>query len=58
MADRAMMGCEALQNEVMALSHIEQPKYYDKVFQLAVDQRVVKTTIAKNGRVAVILIPE
>ena len=57
MADRAMMGCEALQNEVMALSHIEQPKYYDKVFQLAVDQRVVQTTLTKNGRVAVILIP-
>ncbi len=56
-ANRAMVGCESLQNEVMSLSGIQQPKYYDKVFKLAVDQRVVQTTLTKNGRVAVILIP-
>ncbi len=48
---------EALQNEVMAISGIKQPKYYDKVFKLAVDQRIVQTTMDKHGRVVVILIP-
>ena len=48
---------EALQNEVIAISGIKQPKYYDKVFKLAVDQRIVQTTMDKHGRVVVILIP-
>ena len=48
---------EALQNEVMHLSGIVQPKYYDKVFSLAVDQRVIQTTMDRRGRVVVILIP-
>ena len=51
------MGQEALQNEVMSLAGIKQPKYYDKVFQLAMDQRVVQTTMDRNGRVVAILIP-
>lgn len=42
---------EALQNQVMSLSGIKQPKYYDKVFSLAVERRVVRTTMDKNGRV-------
>ena len=48
---------EALQNEVMALSGIKQPKYYDKVFKLAVDQRIVQTTLDKRSRVVAILTP-
>ena len=48
---------EALQNEVMALSGIKQPKYYDKVFKLAVDQRIMQTTMDKHGRVVAILTP-
>lgn len=48
---------EALQNEVMALSGIKQPKYYDKVFKLAVDQRIVQTTMDKRSRVVAILTP-
>ena len=48
---------EALQNQVMSLSGIKQPKYYDKVFNLAVDRRVVQTTMDKNGRVVAILTP-
>jgi len=36
---------------------IQQPKYYDKVFTLATEKRIVKSTIAKNGRVVVIPIP-
>ena len=51
------MPLEALQNEVMALSGIQQPKYYDKVFKLAVGLRIVQTTMNKHGRVVVILTP-
>ena len=57
LADRPMMPLEALQNEVMSLSGIKQPKYYDKVFTLAVGQRVVQTTLDSNGRVVAITIP-
>lgn len=48
---------EALQDQVMSLSGIKQPKYYDKVFSLAVDRRVVQTTMDRNGRVVAILTP-
>ena len=54
MGDCAEMGMEMLQNHVMKLSGIKQSKYYDKVFKLAVDQRVVQTTINNHGRVVVI----
>ena len=57
MADRPTMPLEALQNEVMSRSGILQPKYYDKVFTLAVGQRVVQTTMDSNGRVVAITIP-
>ena len=46
-----------LTNGVMELSHIEQPKYYGKVFDLAVEKRVVCTTLNKGGRVVVISPP-
>jgi hypothetical protein len=36
------------------LSGIKQPKYYDKVFKLAIDQRIVQTTMDRNGRIVVI----
>ena len=29
-------------------------KYYDKVFKLAIDQRIVQTTMDRNGRIVVI----
>ena len=48
---------DALQRQVMSLSGIKQPKYYDKVFNLAVDRRIVRTTMDKNGRVVAILTP-
>ena len=51
------MGQEALQDMVMSLAGIRQAKYYDKVFQLAMDQRVVQTTMDRNGRIVAILIP-
>jgi hypothetical protein len=58
----AMGGCpsialQALQSAVMAISGIRQPKYYEKVFQLAVDQRVIKTTLDRSGRIVVLIIP-
>ena len=51
------MPLEALKNEVMSLSGIKQPKYYEKVFRLAVDQRIVQTTLDKRKRVVAILTP-
>lgn len=57
MGDRAMMDREDLQHEVMALSGIRFEKYYDKVFQMALDRRVVKTTLDTKGRVVVIPLP-
>lgn len=48
---------DALQDQVMSLSGIKQPKYYDKVFNLAVDRRIVRTVMDKNGRVVAILTP-
>ena len=54
---RSSLPLEALQDEVMALSGIQQPKYYEKVFNLAVDQRVVQTTMDRRGRVVAILVP-
>ena len=57
LGDRPTMPLEVLQNEVMSLSGIKQPKYYDKVFNLAVGQRIVQTTLDRNGRVVAITIP-
>ena len=57
MANRASLPLESLQNEVMTLSGIKQPKYYDKVFNLAVGQRVVQTTMDQKYRVVAIMIP-
>ena len=57
MGSRASMSLDHLQREVMALSGIVQKNYYEKVWRLAVDQRVVKTTMDHNGRVVAIHIP-
>ena len=57
MASRACMSLDDLQKDVMALSQIKQTKYYDKVFELAVGQRVVQTTMDRNGRIVAITIP-
>ena len=57
LADRPSLPLDALMNEVMSLSGIKQPKYYDKVFNLAVDQRIVKTTMDQRGRIVALLIP-
>jgi len=52
-----MMSTEGLQKAVMGLGGIKMAKYYDKVFRLAVDRRIVQTTLDRNGRVVVIPIP-
>ena len=57
MASRAQMNQADLQAAVMQLSGIQQPKYYDKVFRLACDNHIVKTTMDRNGRVVVISTP-
>ena len=57
MGDCAQLSQEELKRRVMELSHIEQPKYYGKVFDLAVEKRVVCTTLNKGGRVVVISPP-
>lgn len=54
MGSRAMMGCEDLKKTVMQLAKIKRPGYYEKVFDLARQQGVVKQTLDKNGRVVVI----
>lgn len=54
MDDRAEMGLDALQDIVMNLSGIRQAKYYDKVFKLAVERRIIQTTMDRYGRVVVI----
>lgn len=56
MGSCALVGLEDLQNRVMALSGIKQPRYYDKVLKLAIDNRVVQTTMDRNGRVRVIAV--
>lgn len=57
LSDASELSVSMLKDRVMALSGIQQPKYYDKVFQLAVDRRVVQTTMDRNGRIVVITVP-
>ena len=57
LSDASQLPVDMLKKRVMTLSGILQPKYYDKVFQLAVDQRVIKTTMDRNGRIVVITVP-
>ncbi len=54
MSTAAEVSVEMLKERVMHLSGIKQPKYYDKVFKLAIDQRIVQTTMDRNGRIVVI----
>ena len=55
--NRAQMARDDLQRTVMTLANILQPKYYDKVFTLACEQRVIQTTMDRNGRIVVIPLP-
>ena len=57
LSDASGLSVSMLKKRVMELSGIQQPKYCDKVFQLAVDRRVVQTTMDRNGRIVVITVP-
>lgn len=57
LSDAAELAVDMLKKRVMTISGILQPKYYDKVFQLAVDQRVIQTTMDRHGRIVVISVP-
>lgn len=55
MGGSAMMSRDDLKVRAMSLSNIRQSKYYDKVFGMALEQRVVQTTMDRNGRIVVIM---
>ena len=55
MGNRASVGQDELMKCVMERSHILQQKYYDKVLKMAIERRVVMTTMVRNGRVVVIM---
>ena len=57
LGNRATMPLDNLKHEVMALSGIKYDGYYEKVFDLAVDLRAVKTTMDRNGRMVVVNMP-
>ena len=56
-SDASQLSVDMMKKRVMELSGILQPKYCDKVFQLAVDQRIIQTTMNCNGRIVVIPVP-
>ena len=53
----SQLPLEQLRNQVMELSGIQQPKYYEKVFRLAVDRRIIQTTMDENNRIVAITVP-
>ena len=56
MGTRAMVGRDELKRQVMTMANIRAPRYYDKLFQMAIDQRVIQTTMDRSGRVVVIMV--
>jgi len=55
MGNRAMVSRDDLKRLVMTAANIHAPKYYDKLFTLAVGQHIIQTTMDKSGRVVVIM---
>ena len=53
----AFLSCDDLKRRVMKISGIRIEQYYDKVFDAAEKQRVVKKVLDNKGRVAVIRMP-
>jgi hypothetical protein len=53
----AFLSCDDLRERVMKLSGIRIAQYYDKVYDAAEKQRVVKKVLDNKGRVAVIRMP-
>ena len=54
MAGCAMIGLDMLKTNAMKMAKIKYAQYYDKLFQQALDKRVIQTTLDRNGRVVVI----
>ena len=54
MGNCAIVGLDELKRRVMKLSGIKLSKYYDKVLHLALERRIVQTTMDRNGHVVVI----
>ncbi len=48
---------DTLKEAVMRLSGILQPKYYEKVFNMALEKQVIQTTLDRKGRVVVYTTP-
>lgn len=55
--NRALMGYQDLQKVVMQLTKIKHEKYYEKVYQMAVDDRVIRADQDRCGRVVVMMLP-
>lgn len=55
MGPRAQTGCDDLKRLVMQAANIRAPKYYDKLFERALSERVIQTTMNVHGRVVVIM---
>jgi hypothetical protein len=53
----SFLNCEDLRRRVMKISGIHFEQYYNKVFDAAEKQRVVKKVLDNKGRVAVIRMP-
>lgn len=54
---RATMGYDDLRRATMQETHIRLQKYYDKLFMMAEQQRVIRKDTDRNGRVVVMLLP-
>ena len=54
MAGCAMIGLDMLKTNAMRMANIQRGQYYDKLFQQAMDKRVIQTTMDRNGRVVVV----
>ena len=54
MAGCSMTGQDRLKENVMKLANIQYAQYYDKLFQEALDKRVIQTTLDRSCRVVVI----
>jgi hypothetical protein len=52
---RASVDRDDLRRAVMEKANILQPKYYEKILSMALEQRVVKTTMDRNGRIVVVM---
>lgn len=53
----AMLGYDDLKQRVKTLGAIKMDRYYEKVFDAAERQRIVRQEMTKAGRVGVILLP-